>query len=38
MEKIRKELSGKNDEVKAEILYTRDDLRKITGIYNPEKD
>ena len=28
----------KNDEVKADIMYTKDDLRRIMGIYNPEKD
>lgn len=28
----------KNDDVKAEVLYTRDDVRKMQGLYNPEKD
>jgi len=28
----------KNDDVKAEVLYVRDEVRKMQGLYNPEKD
>lgn len=29
---------GKHDENRNEINYVRDDLRRISGLYNPEKD
>lgn len=28
----------KNEDAKQEVQYVRDDLRKIMGVYNPEKD
>ena len=38
MEKIKKELHLKSDDVKAEVLYIKDDVRRMQGLYNPEKD
>jgi hypothetical protein len=38
MEKIKKEMQLKNDDVKAEVLYIKDDVRRMQGLYNPEKD
>lgn len=38
IEKVKKEIHMKNDDVKAEVLYVRDDVRKMQGLYNPEKD
>lgn len=38
IEKTKKELHLKNDDVKAEVLYVRDEVRKMQGLYNPEKD
>lgn len=38
MEKIKKELHLKSDDVKAEVLYVKDDVRRMQGLYNPEKD
>jgi hypothetical protein len=28
----------KTDDTKAEVLYVRDEVRKMQGLYNPEKD
>jgi hypothetical protein len=28
----------KSDDTKAEVLYVRDDVRRMQGLYNPEKD
>ena len=28
----------KSDDVKAEVLYVKDDVRRMQGLYNPEKD
>jgi hypothetical protein len=28
----------KTDDAKAEVLYVRDEVRKMQGLYNPEKD
>ena len=38
IEKSKKELAAKDDEQKAEIMFLRDDIRRLVGIYNPEKD
>ena len=38
MEKIKKEMQLKNDDTKAEVLYIKDDVRRMQGLYNPEKD
>ena len=38
MEKIKKELHLKGDDTKAEVLYIKDDVRRMQGLYNPEKD
>eukprot|EP00347_Sterkiella_histriomuscorum_P003950 403362314 len=38
IEKTKKELHSKDDETRAEILYVKDDVRRLVGIYNPEKD
>ena len=38
IEKIKKEMQLKNDDVKAEVLYIKDDVRRMQGLYNPEKD
>lgn len=38
LEKIKKEMALKTDDVKAEVLYVRDDVRRMQGLYNPEKD
>ncbi len=31
-------MSLKTDDTKAEVLYVRDEVRKMQGLYNPEKD
>lgn len=28
----------KNEETKQDVVFVRDDLRKIMGVYNPEKE
>ena len=38
MEKTKKEIHLKTDDTKAEVLYVRDEVRKMQGLYNPEKD
>jgi len=38
MEKTKKEINLKTDDTKAEVLYVRDEVRKMQGLYNPEKD
>ena len=38
IEKTKKDLIGKDDELKTEIMFVRDDVRRIMGIHNPEKD
>lgn len=38
MEKIKKEVVARNDDTRNEILYVRDDVRRMQGLYNPEKD
>jgi hypothetical protein len=38
MEKTKKEINLKTDNTKAEMLYVRDEVRKMQGLYNPEKD
>jgi hypothetical protein len=35
---VKKEMALKTDDVKAEVLYVRDETRKMQGLYNPEKD
>ena len=38
IEKTKKEVMLKTDDTKAEVLYVRDEVRKMQGLYNPEKD
>ena len=38
IEKTKKELIEKDNDTRNEILYVKDDLRRLMGVYNPDKD
>ena len=38
IEKIKKEVTTKDEEMTRDIILVKDDIRKILGIYNPERD
>lgn len=38
IEKIKRELQLKDDEIKQELFYTKDDLRRVLGTYSPDKE
>ena len=38
IEKIKKDNTTMNDQLKQEVMFARDDLAKWTGVHNPDKE